>query len=508
MKNSFWFILLLLNSKLLIAQSDIKQTTGIIHKVPIIVKTHNYLFSYNYNDTFKVEEGRFQLYHYKRNLVHQFDQLLQLDVPINANKKVKVGILNEINGKRQILFLETIREKSGRIIDTILNDGNTLTFVWLDYQSQILQKLVFSCSIPNPSIIGFRTIKAIDGISQIYKARRLNRDSTLPKEFEKTTRNLISLKSLGNLELIISKPNLIQDSLILFRFFNQSKSPNTKWIKSGHLITLKDVKPGNFYFLEIKYIGQTESNLINIITKKEFYQEGWFSIPFGLFILFFTFWIVKWYYKKRIANLIDQRNRVEDKLKMVQSQLNPHFVFNALSSIEGLVSNGDNELATQYLANFSSILRETLKNADRLLISLEEEISLIDNYCKVEKLRFGFSYNISIDKSINLSSFELPPLLMQPIVENAVKHGLAELNNKGLLEIKVQREVSDFVIIIKNNHNGIKTNIKTAGGYGIRYLIERINHLNLLNKENQILYDFEILTYFSIATLRFKNWLS
>lgn len=507
MKNSFIFLFLMINSSNLFAQNDFSQITGIIHKFPVIVKSNNHLFSFDYKDTFKIQAGRLQLFLLKGRINYQFDQLIEVDLPKKDKKKIRIAILDDKYAKQKLRFFNITGIKKDQILDTTLYNGNTLTVVWINQQSQILQKIVFSCSNLLPSVIGFRTLQNVDNINQFYKASRLNRDSTFPNEFKKSYGNLIRVRALGSLELLIPRPNLIKDSTLQFRFFDQSIAPKAKWVNTGHLITIKDVKPGNSYFVEIKYIGQTDSNLIEIVAEKEIYQEGWFLAILFVFICLLSIWAVKWYYKRRIANLIAQRNRVEDKLKMVQSQLNPHFVFNALSSIEGLISSGQNELANQYLANFSTILRETLKNSDRLLISLEEEVSLIEKYCKVEQLRFGFNYNVSIDQSINVTSIEVPPLLIQPIVENAVKHGLAGLKAKGYLEIILQRDVNDLVIIIKNNHTGIKTNAGTAGGYGLRYLQERLNHFNLLNKDNLISYEFDFLSDAAIATVRFRNWL-
>ncbi|WP_026752759.1 sensor histidine kinase [Sediminibacterium sp. C3] len=507
MKRKFLLSLFVFYSYSIIAQINSQQVTGVLDNVPYVIKTQGSLLSFNNLDTIKVQEGRLALYHFNRNMGQILDQLLQIQEPDIVYNHFKIALVENIN---YIHFGKDFPRYSNRrdlLLDTSLLSGNNLNVVWLDQKSELIQKMVFQCVNLKPKIWGFRTFSGFDSSNQVYKSRRLSAENKLPKGYVNFLGDLIKIKTEGNFELLIKKPNLVKDSTLQFRFFDQSTAPKAKWVTTGHLITLKDVTPGNSYFLEIKYIGHNDSCLIEILTDKEIYQEGWFLAILFVFVCLLSIWVVKWYYKRRIASLIAQRNRVEDKLKMVQSQLNPHFVFNALSSIEGLISNGENELANQYLANFSTILRETLKNSDRLLISLEEEISLIDKYCKVEQLRFGFNYNLSIDQSINVTSIEVPPLLIQPIIENAVKHGLAGLKAKGYLEIMLQRDVNDLVIIIKNNHTVIKTNTGTAGGYGLRYLQERLDHFNLLNKGNHIVYDFELLMDSATATVRFSNWL-
>ncbi|MBS4063860.1 MAG: histidine kinase [Chitinophagaceae bacterium] len=508
MKKLLIFSLLVFYSHSIIAQINSQQITGVLDNVPYVIKTQGSLLSFNNLDTIKVQEGRIALYQFNRNMGQILDQLLQIQEPDIVYNYFEIALVDNINYKHFGKNLPRYSNREDLLLDTLLLSGNNLNVVWLDQKSELIQKMVFQCVNLKPKILGFQTFRGLDSSNQVYKSRRLSSENKLPKGYVNFLGDLIKIKTIGNVELLIKKPNLVKDSILQFRFFDQSTAPKAKWINTGHLITLKDVNPGNNYFIEIKYIGQTDSILIEIVTDKEIYQEVWFLAILLVFVCILSIWAVKWYYKRRIVNLITQRNRIEDKLKMIQSQLNPHFAFNALSSIEGLISNGENELANNYLANFSTILRETLKNSDRLLISLEEEISIIDKYCKVEQLRFGFNYKVSIDQSINLTFIEVPPLLIQPIIENAVKHGLAGLKEKGYLEIILQRENSDLFIIIKNNHARIKLNAGTAGGYGLRYLQERLNHFNLLNKDNCIYYDFELLIDTAVGTVKFKNWLS
>lgn len=487
------------------AQSDFVQATGVIHKVPFIIKSQDYLVSFNHKDTFQVQAGRLEISHFDRNTGVVFDQLLQIDAPNQKIIGLRLGIIDGSIKSNRIRYLHNKTKMRSQIIDTFLNYGNNLTLVWVNEQLKIVQSIVFDCSKQVPNIIGFRPLKEIDSISQMYKSRRLNKDTAFPIEYTKQLNKVIKIKALGNLELLIQKQNLIIDSVIQFRVFDQKSAPFVKWVNTGHLITLNNIQPGSNYFLELRYKNQFETNLIEIIAIKEFYQQLWFIIACFIGVLVLVYFTLKWYYRRKIAFLTNQRNRVEDKLKMLQSQLNPHFVFNALSSIEGLVTAGENELANQYLANFSSILRETLRNMDKILLSLEEELNLIDKYCKVEQLRFGFQYKIVIDESINKTAIELPPLLLQPVVENAIKHGLAGLGKNGYLEIAINKKEKNLEIFVKNNRTNSYVNIPTAGGFGLKYLNQRIVHFNQLNPDTPITYQFQLFDKEAISIINLQN---
>jgi LytS/YehU family sensor histidine kinase len=202
---------------------------------------------------------------------------------------------------------------------------------------------------------------------------------------------------------------------------------------------------------------------------------------------------VRWYYRRKIKLISAQRQRLEEQLTTIQSQLNPHFIFNALSSIEGLVASGQNKLANEYLSNFSMIMRETLKNADKLLISLKEEINLLE--------KFKFSWQI--DPEIPTEEVQVPPMLAQPLIENAVKHGAAA---NGTLTLSITRQQNNMLIKITNNKATNSSKLKTAGGYGWAFTRQRLKHFSALHSQTPIEFDFaEKETHFE-ATLRFINW--
>lgn len=136
-------------------------------------------------------------------------------------------------------------------------------------------------------------------------------------------------------------------------------------------------------------------------------------------------------------------------LKSLRSQMNPHFIFNALNSVNSFIAVNDERAANKYLTDFSLLMRSVLENSEEDFIPLENEIELLELYVKLEHFRFKdkFNYKITVDENINLNEFVIPPMLLQPYVENAVWHGLRYKDEMGLLEISFQQIDSETIKI-------------------------------------------------------------
>ncbi len=136
-------------------------------------------------------------------------------------------------------------------------------------------------------------------------------------------------------------------------------------------------------------------------------------------------------------------------LKSMRSQMNPHFIFNALNSVNSYIAVNDERNANRYLSEFSVLMRSVLENSDEDFIPLSKEIELLELYVKLEHNRFKdkFNYKITIDENINLEHFSIPPMLLQPYIENAIWHGLRYKKEKGSLEISVCKKDDETVSI-------------------------------------------------------------
>ncbi|MGB5480907.1 MAG: histidine kinase [Eudoraea sp.] len=180
-------------------------------------------------------------------------------------------------------------------------------------------------------------------------------------------------------------------------------------------------------------------------------------------------------------------------LKSLRSQMNPHFIFNALNSVNNYIAKNDERSANRYLSEFSTLMRAVLENSEEDFISLSRELELIELYVKLEHSRFPekFDYTINLDEQIDTEAFQIPPMLLQPYIENAIWHGLRYKEEKGALSIELTKKETD-IIEIRITDNGIgrkrsrelKTrNQKTQNSKGMGNIKKRIGILNTMYKD-------------------------
>ena len=238
------------------------------------------------------------------------------------------------------------------------------------------------------------------------------------------------------------------------------------------------------------------------------YEKPWSKFILTFMVLFTVFLLTYLTYKRRLQKEVNQRRQAEEQLRMVQSQLNPHFVFNALSTIEALVTNNENERANEYLTTFSDMMRDTLKNSRILFVSLSDDIAMLERYLTVEQLRFGFSFVMEIDPHLNIDLIEFPPMLLQPSLENAVKHGVSATGNAGIIILRYIKHKHDLVIQIVDNGKAPAKQHSKGTGMGIRFTKERVRNLQKLCKEDNMKYEISITGNGTIVDFHFQNWLA
>ena len=161
--------------------------------------------------------------------------------------------------------------------------------------------------------------------------------------------------------------------------------------------------------------------------------------------------------------------------------MNPHFIFNALSSIQNLINRSANQEANEYLIDFSRLLRKVLATSEKKLVSLSDEIEQLQLYLKLEQLRFPFSYSLAVGKNIEPDAIEIPGMLIQPFIENAVKHGIAP---RGTGEIIIRLSLQDQLLVIDIIDDGPGMGTETEDGFGIRAISNEFEILkDLYNTE-------------------------
>lgn len=190
---------------------------------------------------------------------------------------------------------------------------------------------------------------------------------------------------------------------------------------------------------------------------------------FRLIILILTTLLIYTAYRFRIKQ-IQQKEKLRcdgeislNKLEnnALRNHMNPHFIFNSLNTINSFINTNDGAKANQYITKFSKLLRLILDYSNQKKITLAEELDVIDLYVQVERTRFEnkFDYHINIADNIDIGSIEIPPIIIQPFVENAILHGLLPLKEGGLLQISLKRENDLLICIIEDNGIGRKNDM-------------------------------------------------
>ena len=226
-----------------------------------------------------------------------------------------------------------------------------------------------------------------------------------------------------------------------------------------------------------------------------------FSIGLVFFIILY---FIKNRNKKKLAEKEQQKNIAKLKLNSIRSQLNPHFLFNALSGIQNLMNKNEIDSANKYLSKFARLTRNVLD--DKELISLSQEKTLLDDYLQMEQLRFGFKYEINHSENLDLDNIEIPSMLLQPFVENAVKHGISQKATAGKIMIEFIKQANDLVLTVVDNGNGFDTE-KKYSGLGLQLSDSRIALLNSIYKENHFTLAIQSTTNGTKISLTLTDWL-
>jgi len=241
-------------------------------------------------------------------------------------------------------------------------------------------------------------------------------------------------------------------------------SEEEDWIDIGQnkLVTLPALSPGDYTF-EVKAgspssIAPIRQLFIHIPTP--YYLQAWF-IGVAILLLIIAIYLT---YKYRINSIRSQeeaktevnKRMAELELKALRSQINPHFMFNSLNSIKDFILQANTEKAAEYLSDFAHLIRRILQHSREKVISLKDELETLVLYVDLEQLRFenAFEFNCIVDDDIDLEDVQIPPMLLQPYIENAIWHGLMHKKEKGNLTLKFSRKDDSISCVIDDDGIG------------------------------------------------------
>lgn len=208
---------------------------------------------------------------------------------------------------------------------------------------------------------------------------------------------------------------------------------------------------------------------------------------------FITILLIFFFTKDRSQQQITYQEKIA-KLQAfsLRAQMNPHFIFNALNGVQSVMILQGEQMANKYLGIFSKLLRFTIEMTNTEMISLEDELGYLSAYIELQKMRMqsAIEYNVVVDQEIDISNCFLPTMLLQPLIENAIIHGITPLKTKGVIDLVVRK--NEQVLILSVNDNGVGRkesarlkNFRKDGvhkSFANQIMKERIDIFNYLEK--------------------------
>ncbi|GAB4291646.1 MAG: hypothetical protein Kow0068_16960 [Marinilabiliales bacterium] len=304
-------------------------------------------------------------------------------------------------------------------------------------------------------------------------------------------------------------------SELYYLLFKVEKAKNNYELALAYHELYSDIKDSIFNIQSSKKLNELQSkyeyerkeneikqkNLIVLRQKKQIQiQQLIFAISATCIVIVFLFIYFKLKNRELKKRIILEKELGQQKQKLLSAQMNPHFISNALNSIQKFFLKNDIEKANEYLADFGALIRIILENSQKDSVLLTEEIKFLELYASLEALRLNnkFNFNIDIPDEIDISDIKVPPMILQPFIENAIWHGIAPLDKLGEIKVSISK-INDNTILCKIEDNGIgytkskdlnkKYQVKRKS-YGVNLTKER---LNLLNKSNKNLISLKII---------------
>jgi ligand-binding sensor domain-containing protein len=308
----------------------------------------------------------------------------------------------------------------------------------------------------------------IDDITIFYESI-LNTDAKSSISDWFTVKDKLSLHHTQNhLSFHFDAINLINPNKVYFQYMLEGFDNNWSPLSDRSDATYSNLPSGNYIF-KVKAVNEdgvwSEELTIPIEVSIPYWKTDWFYATVILGITLFVGLIVLLIFlryrrknKEEKEKLKIERNMLELEQKTLRLQMNPHFIFNAMNTVQALIAKNDTKEARYYLAKFSKLMRKILENSRHSFISIQDEIETLENYLNLEKLNsdFPFEFDILLDENIQPDAYGIPPLLLQPFVENAIVHGIKEIDYTGRIQVSFALHSNYIECVIEDNGRGRK----------------------------------------------------
>lgn len=356
--------------------------------------------------------------------------------------------------------------------ETITSDGKSVYFLKNGDITQISTNSIYT--IPPPPRLTFTNLRSGDFIYNIQQS--------LSIPYSDAKNMTISFAT-------ITAPG----SKVLYQY-SLSKNKTDYWTNiKNEDINLINAGFGNYTVkVRAKNMAGTFSSPIEFTLNinRPFWATWWFILLALSAVTYAIVYIVR----TRIALALAKKEKehankvrfLKSEYKALNALMNPHFIFNTLNNVQGLINKNEKQAANEYLRVIADLIRQNMHNISKELIPLQKEIDLVANYLLLEKLRFNdkLNYTFNIDEDVDLTEIMIPPLLIQPLVENSIKHGILPLENKpGNITLSIYEK--DQLLYIEVKDNGVGLSAKKQANpnhesFGLENIRKRIQQLSVI----------------------------
>ncbi len=343
----------------------------------------------------------------------------------------------------------------------------------------------------------------------------LNYGSGVPKVYKGTEQNTFE-KDYGTLG-ILRFGTLGKNEELQYAFENklgswhsvQSIGPEN----TVYIVLENDLPAGTKRNIFLRYKSQPETvHQITVKVKQSPFQIPWGKVALISMVLLLTggvaFYLWNRRSKRKLAALKRKAEDTEARLALLSGQLNPHFLFNSLNSIQGTINSNNPRKASTYIGNVAAFMRDVMDNGKKEFISLQEEIKMEEDYLRLEQERIAFSYSIDVSPDLSAPLIDFPPLILQPVLENSIRHAFGKQPGSPCISIRIFSSGTSLIVEASDNGNNSWEHTAAIEGHGLSLIRKRIavynEKLESLPIQMEVKYQAGTGT---ITTFTFQNWL-
>ncbi|WP_299680492.1 histidine kinase [uncultured Tenacibaculum sp.] len=363
-------------------------------------------------------------------------------------------------------------------------------------------------------LFSFNTEKIFDNLNTQNKPLPYFKGIKIDNVNKEITKNYIISSNVDKLEIAFNTNGFLSKEHTSYQYrLLQNRKEDIPWqeeTSQSNTVVYNKLAQGNYIFQLKAKEGENTSDIqeLRFTVKGVFYTQWWFFLLITLSVSSFL-----WYYfnrknkqlKEKQKLILDKQNKELEniflKLESLRSQMNPHFIFNALNSIQDYILNNEKKLARTYLVKFSRLIRMYLEHSQKNRITVREELGALNFYLELEKDRFedSFTFIIDVDENLDQDTVEIPTFLIQPYVENAIKHGLLHRkeNRKLNLSFRINEELKVLECLIQDNGVGrvFSKEINNRKAFKPKSFSSEANakRISLLNKTRETPIKLEII---------------